>query len=398
MGRCYNGSTQPMLIGLVDCNNFYVSCERLFQPALKKCPIVVIARPNGCIVACSNSVKKIGIKVGMPYPQVKAQLDNIEAVAIVGNLKQYQEISNRVMKSLQMLTTEINVYSIDEAFFKITDRLSAQNECDIIATTIEKWTGIPVSIGASYSMTLAKMATKKAKLNKKSVIACSIDEILELTHQTPVSEIWGIGKQKSKRLSEIGIKSANDYIKLEDNYLRNMFGVDSLRTKHEILGIESIQLTKNKEKKSISSSRVFDRPTNSIEIVRAEIAKHITKICTKSIKQNTKITAIAVKLYHEKGKSSFTVANIPNNEISLWLNTIDIKLKNQIKYQRLYFRCKIFTIELAQSSQKQIPIKQKKTTEIINMVKQSFGSKALFIATEQLYNKQNLMIELPTVN
>lgn len=383
-----------MLTALIDCNNFYVSCERLFKPILWNKPVVILARENGCIVSCSNAVKRLDIKIGTQYIKEKPKLDAIGTVAIVGNLKKYQEISRRVMHSIELMNSNLKIYSIDEAFITLKNSESARRDCILIAKNIEKWTGIPVAIGASFSMTLAKLASRDAKQNKRPCIATTTDEVIQMLLKTKVENIWGIGSKTSKKLKAIGTCNALEYVNLNDNYLRNFFGIEAVRTKYELLGTPSINLNNCKTKQTISSSRVFSKPCNESNVIRSELARHISKICQKAQQQNSKIETITIKLYKEDGKELFTVTQIANNNISSWLNLIDKRLVSQ----STYYRAKAVATKLQTNKQRQLNAENNELNQLLNTARTKFGKKALCLGTELLMPIITKSLDLPEVS
>ena len=210
-------------IVLVDCNNFFVSCEELFDPSLKGKPVCVLSNNDGCVVARSNPAKDLGITMGMPYFIAKQKYKN--AIYLSGNHARYREISKRIMQKLYDFSPNVEIYSIDEAFIDITgcERTHKTTYLGIaqkIRSSIKDETGIDVSIGLSSSKTLAKLASEiaKSKIRKKTdmsgVFEINVENMGDILRETSINEIWGIGRNLDKTLRRHNIRSALDFINL----------------------------------------------------------------------------------------------------------------------------------------------------------------------------------------
>ena len=209
------------MIALADCNNFYASCERVFNPGLKNKPIVVLSNNDGCIIARSNEAKSLGIKMGEPVFKVRHIIKKNNVYVFSTNFALYGDMSSRVMSLLDDMSPEIEIYSIDEAFmnFKgIKDQLGIASH---IRRTIKKSTGIPISIGIAKTKTLAKVANYIAKRHMKRDVCLLIGQnnILKTLKCLPVSKIWGIGSKYSRILNSYNIKTAYDFIQLNEEWV-----------------------------------------------------------------------------------------------------------------------------------------------------------------------------------
>ena len=195
------------MIALLDCNNFYVSCERLFNPKLINRPVVVLSNNDGCIISRSNEAKRMGIKMGEPVFKVKHILRKGKVIVLSSNYSIYGDISNRIMNILKDSLSDVEIYSIDEAFFSLRGVNDRQKKCIYLADKILKWTGIPVSIGIAKTKTLAKIANRvvkkkkeysRLKFNYKNVLEVKKDNDLEyILNNTNVQDVWGVGKKLS---------------------------------------------------------------------------------------------------------------------------------------------------------------------------------------------------------
>lgn len=249
------------MIGLVDCNNFFVSCERVFRPDLMGKPVVVLSNNDGCAVAISEEAKRLGISRGMPFFKFKNMAERNGVVAFSGNHRLYKDMSARVMATLQSMTDEIEVYSIDEAFLAIPDSVSDYATFGRrIAKTVRRDTGIPVSLGLANTKTLAKIAARFAKKYSGYHGACLIDtpqKTLSALSLTSVTDVWGIGRRHGKRLNDSGIMTALQFVELPEDTIMRWFGIAGLRTWRELRGLPCIDRDNSESRQSITSSRSF---------------------------------------------------------------------------------------------------------------------------------------------
>jgi DNA polymerase V len=238
-------------IALVDCNNFYVSCERLFNPKLINCPVVVLSNNDGCIVARSNEAKKLGIKMGAPLFMYKELIQREHVAVCSSNYTLYGDISARIHKTLSTFTDKMESYSIDEAFLEFDDITAAKQ----IRNTILQNIGVPVSIGVSNTKTLAKVATHYAKKNPYGFYFL---QHIASHKDFKVEDVWGIGSRTAKALWGFGIKTAWDFSNQEEAWIKKVFGVVGVRIANELRGISCLSLEEIKTKrKSIVRSRSF---------------------------------------------------------------------------------------------------------------------------------------------
>jgi DNA polymerase V len=270
------------VFALVDCNNFYASCERVFNPKLEGKPVVVLSNNDGCVVARSNEAKALGIGMGVPAFEVKDVIKKNGVEVFSSNYALYADMSSRVMETLSSFTTDIEIYSIDEAFLNLAGfSCSLTDYGRKIRKAVKKWTGIPVTVGIARTKTLAKIA---GRIAKKSVKA---DGVLDLTDspfinrtlaEVPVEKVWGVGIKTTLKLKRAGIKTAMDLQNADINWIRNKFGVVGVRTVYELRGICCYPLEQNPPvKKSITVSRMFGRPVESIEELKEAVASYASR-------------------------------------------------------------------------------------------------------------------------
>ena len=247
------------MIFLVDCNNFYVSCERIFRPDLKNVPVVVLSNNDGCIISRSNEAKKLGIKMGEPVFKINKFMKENNVRVFSSNFELYGEISNRVMKSLSKFSDDLEIYSIDEAFMSIKYSSDYSIVAKEIISNIKTDVGIPVSVGVSKTKTLAKVASSIAKnIDQNYSILKNELRIFQSLRNLPVHEIWGIGYRYSKFLNKNKIFTAIDLVNRNKNWILGNMNINVLKTTQELRGVECFPIINvPPSKKSITVSRSF---------------------------------------------------------------------------------------------------------------------------------------------
>ena len=213
------------LFALVDCDNFYCSCERVFDPSLKNKPVAVLSNNDGCIIARSQEVKDFGIKMGDPFYKVSKFLKAHNTSVFSSNYELYGSMSQRVIQTLRTFSNNVEIYSIDECFIEIPDNniTSLEAISTDIVNTVKRWTGIPVKVGIASTKTLAKAASelvKMHKINKKYFLLTDEYKINAELETFPVGDIWGVGRATKKKLHSIGITTALKLANLGDNYIK----------------------------------------------------------------------------------------------------------------------------------------------------------------------------------
>ena len=253
-----------MYYGLVDCNNFFVSCERLFNPELEGKPVVVLSNNDGCAISRSNEAKALGIPMGCPAFKIKDIPGAENVIAISSNHVLYSDISHRIMSILGKEVDSLQVYSVDEAFFKINcaDAMDAECECAALAEKIRRSTGIPVSVGIASTKTLAKIASHIAKKRTRKMVHTLLDRatIERELRLIAVDDVWGIGRRISEKLHRSGVYSAYDFTRLPSSFIKSVFNINVERTRLELLGESVAEISPIDDKKqSITTSRSFGR-------------------------------------------------------------------------------------------------------------------------------------------
>ncbi len=275
------------LFALVDCNNFYASCERVFNPSLKDKPIVVLSNNDGCVIARSNEAKAIGIKMGEPIFKCQGLVDRHKVFVYSANFVLYGDISRRVMNTLSSFSSEMEIYSIDEAFLSLDgfENFDLDQYALKIRQKIKRDTGLPVSVGIAPTKTLAKIANRFAKKHTPTGgVFCLIkeDEINRWLEKTAVEDIWGIGFEKAIVLKRNGIENALQLKQAKDDWIKKHLTVVSLKTVLELRGIACFGLDETTpDKKAIGTSRTFGREVNSFGELQEAVAAYIAKSAQK---------------------------------------------------------------------------------------------------------------------
>ena len=277
------------MIALADCNNFYVSCERVFQPWLNERPVIVLSNNDGCAIARSNEAKRLGIKMGAPYHQIKDLCQKNRVSVFSSNYELYGDMSRRVVSILMRFAPEYEVYSIDESFLSLEQIHDPVRTAKEMRETVLKWTGIPISIGIGPTKTLAKMANRMAKEQDAGYLMLKESEN-SLISSIRVSDVWGIGRKIEERLKRLKILTAMDLINAPAPAIRKAGGVQLERTQKELHGMQCIKIEQIPEpKKNVCCSRSFGRTVTDLEELEEAVANHAVR-ATQKIRKEGSIT------------------------------------------------------------------------------------------------------------
>lgn len=287
------------MIALVDCNNFYVSCERVFAPKLRNRPVVVLSNNDGCVIARSEEAKALGIKMGVPYFQIDYLIDKENLAVFSSNYTLYGDMSARVMEALNMFSPETEIYSIDEAFLNIENKgkesiaLAQKVRSDVL-----KWLGLPVSVGIAPNKTLAKIANRLAKKLKLGVFELSNEKAInEVLTETAINDIWGIGYNSAKKLKALGITNGFQLKNLDRRWARKLLSVVGARIVEELNGKICLPLELvPPSKKSITCSRSFGCSVTEFEHLNEALNDYLVKAGEKMRRQNLVANAVTVFL------------------------------------------------------------------------------------------------------
>jgi len=337
-------------LALVDCNSFYVSCERLFNPKIRKKPVVVLSNNDGCIISRSNEAKALGIKMGEPYFKGKDIIIKNKVEVFSSNYSLYGDLSRRVMRTLKRFNTEIEVYSIDEAFIDLSSFPDSEVEKvgKQIRETVLKWTGIPTSIGIAKTKTLSKVANHIAKKKKSGVVSLigieNLDPILE---RIEINDVWGVGRQLTKFYQKNGIYNAKQLKNKSNTWIKKCSNVLSSRTAMELRGIPCINIeTTQTKRKSCVVSRSFGKRIETFQELKEAVANYCLNASEKIRSESLVAKAITIFVrtspfqrnygYYSNSKTiDFPIAT--NNSIEIVKTAVSILesiFKNGYRYQK----------------------------------------------------------------
>ena len=317
-----NHTSLNQSFALVDCNNFYASCERVFNPKLIGKPIVVLSNNDGCIITRSAEAKAMGIKMGEPYFKAKKTIQQNNVKVFSSNYALYGDISQRVMETLSGFSPDIEIYSIDEAFlgFNGFKNYELNTYCRHMREKIKKWVGIPVSIGLSETKTLAKIANHLAKKNHHYAGVCilkdkfAIDRALK---ETEINDVWGIGRRSSIFLKRYNIRTAKDFTLLNRQWIRKNIGIVGEKIYFELKGVSCIDLELLPvDKKSCCVSRSFSKPIEKLNDLEESISNYGIRVAEKIRKE--KLVA--------QSMSIFVLTNHFNKRERQYSNSIKLQL------------------------------------------------------------------------
>ena len=337
-------------LALVDCNSFYVSCERLFNPRIRRKPVVVLSNNDGCIISRSNEAKALGIKMGEPYFKAKDIIVRNKVEVFSSNYSLYGDLSRRVMRTLKRFNSEIEVYSIDEAFLDLSNFPDQDVEKigKEIRETVLQWTGIPTSIGIAKTKTLSKVANHIAKKKESGVTnLIGIDNLDPILEKVEINDIWGVGKQLTKFYQKNGIYNAKQLKNKSNTWIKKSSNVLGSRTAMELRGIPCINLeTTQTKRKSCVVSRSFGKRIEKFQELKEAVANYCLNASEKIRSESLVAKAITVFVrtspfqrnfgYYSNAKTiDFPIAT--NNSIEIVKTAVSILeaiFKNGYQYQK----------------------------------------------------------------
>ena len=293
-------SELPPVFGLIDCNSFYASCERVFRPDLAKVPVVVLSNNDGCVIARSYDAKPF-VKMGEPYFQIKDKLRRHGIVAFSSNYALYGDMSQRVMSVIESMVPAVEVYSIDESFADLRGVPCPENLGREIRTRVLRCTGIPVGVGIAHTKTLAKLANHTAKRLQAQtggvVDICDTFKRDWVLRNTDVSEVWGVGRRMKAHLDAMGIKTAMDLAKANPWTLRNKFSVVIEKTARELAGTSCLELDEpDPPKQEICCSRAFGQRMTELPAIKEAVATYMMRASEKLRAQHSLCKKIRVSI------------------------------------------------------------------------------------------------------
>ena len=398
-------------IALVDCNSFYVSCERLFNPKIRNKPVVVLSNNDGCIISRSNEAKALGIKMGEPYFKARDIIIKNKVEVFSSNYSLYGDLSRRVMRTLKRFNSKIEVYSIDEAFLDLSN-FSDKEVKDVgkeIRSTVLQWTGIPTSIGIAKTKTLSKIANHIAKKQKSGVVSLigleSLDPILE---KIEIGDVWGVGRQLTKFYKKNGIYNAKQLKNASNTWIKKCNNVLSSRTAMELKGITCIDLeTTASKRKSCVVSRSFGKRVESFQELKEAIASYCLNASEKIRSESLVAKAITIFIrtspfqknygYYSNSKTiNFPIST--NNSIEIVKAAVSI-LESIFKDGYNYQKAGVMLTGLSSASVAKNLFSSEKDKKINSLMRSidntnyRYGRSTLSLAGAGVYKKWNMKRE-----
>ncbi len=326
-------------VGLLDCNNFFVSCERLFRPDLMQRPVVVLSSNDGCVVARSKEIKDKGIPMGVPYFQVKDSLKDINAVAFSSHFALYRDISRRVFEVMQRELALVEQYSIDEGFFTMKgSEMEVMKQIRHLKDSVEREVGVPVSIGVATSKTAAKYASTVAKKTEGLFVMWTKDD-KTLLQKTKLKDIWGVGLRTAEHFKKHGLLTVGDIIAVQRRQIKALFGVAGERLWLELQGIPAVDVSRqHSTQQSILSSRSFKGTSSDEAVLKDAVAYHVRHAAEDLRNMKLKTSCIQVMLgtsrhgdYFMQGGFEIALLATPTSDSFVLLKAADALVERLFK-------------------------------------------------------------------
>lgn len=390
------------MFALVDCNNFYASCQRVFEPHLRNKPVVILSNNDGCVIARSNEAKALGIPMGAPAFEYKNTFNTNNVHVFSSNYALYGDMSSRVMNILATYSPDIEIYSIDEAFLKFKGfELFDLNQIGLdMQKTVTKGTGIPISVGIAPTKALAKVANKIAKKypeRTKSVYTIDTEEKrIKALKWTKIEDVWGIGRKHARRLQAKNILTAYQFTLLSDDWVRKEMAVVGLRLKQELQGKSTLDLELPKNKKSIATTRSFEKMYTKFEDISERVATFTASCSEKLRHQDSHCNMIMVFVqtnYFRKDQPQYSRSiviqtDFPTNSTIELNHYAQIGLKAIYKEGFQYKKAGVIVMGLTPNTETQLSLfncsnpKHQPLMQAIDKMNKSYGVNKIKFATQ----------------
>jgi DNA polymerase V len=400
-------------LALVDCNNFYVSCERLFRPDLAGVPMVVLSNNDGCVVSRSNESKALGIKMGQPWFECKELAEEHGILAFSSNYELYADLSNRVMKTLSDFSPSQEVYSIDECFVDLTGIPRLREVSYAMRQRVGMWVGMPVCVGIGPTKTLAKLANHVAKKHPRSkgvfnYNALTAEQKARLLAQLPVEEVWGVGRKLTNRLALHGIRTVLDLREAHVPTLRAEFGVVMEKIQRELQEVACIKLEEvQADKQQIISSRSFGGMVTELPVLKDALSTFVANACAKLRAQGSNVSVIQVFLQTNRFRKDLPqympslavpLPHPTNNtlEVNRWA---DYLCERMFKEGYQYKKAGIMLSEISPVTHQQgdlletAPASDSRLMQALDRLNKRYGHGAVKVSTQGVYDEWQMRQE-----
>ncbi|MDO6744341.1 Y-family DNA polymerase [Tenacibaculum soleae] len=392
------------MYALVDCNNFYASCERVFNPNLQHKPVAILSNNDGCVISMSDEAKKLQLPFGAPIFKWNQFCKNNNITVLSSNYPLYGDMSARVMKILEEFSPDIEVYSIDEAFlqFKGFENYNLEEHGTQIRSRVLQWTGIPTCVGVAPTKALTKIANKIARKYPKETkgvyVIDSEDKRIKALKWTAIENVWGIGSRLAKKLQAKGCVKAYDFTQLDDNWVRKNLSITVWKLKKDLEGISKIVLDEPVTKKAIATTRSFEHTFSDIDNIKERISTFATSCAEKLRKQNSSCHMVMVTLHSDRHKkdseqhraNKTVVFSYPTNSTLTISKSAVEAVKTIFKKGVKYKRAGVIVTGLVPSDNYQINMfaaenpKHKPLMQAIDKINQTFKSDKVKLANQDL--------------
>jgi len=393
------------MFALVDCNNFYASCERVFQPQLNDVPIVVLSNNDGCVVARSNEAKALSIPMGAPAFEYQRLFDQKGVRVFSSNYALYGDMSARVMAILSEFTPDMEVYSIDEAFLcfdGFEKHFDLQELGEQMRRKVTQGTGIPISVGFAPTKALAKVANRIAKKFPERTggvyVMDSPEKITRATQWLQVEDVWGIGRQHAARLNAMGVRSALEFTQMSDGWVKKNMSIVGLRLKNDLAGIRTLELEEPEIKQNIACTRSFERDYVEYHDLKERVVTFAHVCATKMRRQGSRCSAISVfvmsnffrKDKQQYSKSLYVKLPYPTNSSMELSHFATDALKKIYKPGIAYKRAGMMVMELTPEDCSQVMLfensspKQNALLAVVDKLNKSLGADKVKLAAQDL--------------
>jgi DNA polymerase V len=405
-------------LALVDCNNFYVSCERVFRPDLARVPLLVLSNNDGCVVSRSNEAKAIGIRMGQPWFECKALSEEHGILAMSSNYALYADLSSRVMNILSEYGAQHEVYSIDECFVDLTGIPKLREVSYAMRQKVMMWTGIPVCVGIGPTKTLAKLANYVAKKHPRSrgvfnYNALTNDQKTRLLQHIPAKEVWGVGRKLSEKLARHGVHSVDDLRQAHAPTLRAEFGVVMEKIQRELQEIACIELQEiQPNRQQIISSRSFGKMVTELPVLQDALSSFVANACAKLRAQNSHAAVIQVFLQTNRFRKDLpqympslaVPLPSPTNdslEVNRWASYLCDRM---FKPEYLYKKAGILLSEISPVTHRQGDLLEPETTsnsqlmQALDKLNQRYGRGTVKVSTQGAFKEWQMRQERKSPN
>jgi DNA polymerase V len=392
------------VFALVDCNNFYVSCERLFNPALEGKPVVVLSNNDGCVVARSNEAKEVGVQMGIPLFKIADLVKRHKIITLSSNYALYGDLSERVMSVLATMSPHQEIYSIDECFLDFHGFSETIKHGQEIRQIIKQWLGLPVCVGIGPSKTLAKLSNFIAKKRTQydsvfDIARLAVDEQTAIMQSILVDEIWGIGRKMSDRLNDIGIRTVRDLRDADPDQMQERFSVVVKRTVLELRGMSCLSLDEvTQPRKQIICSRSFGRSVYTINDLEEGVASYASRAAEKLRRDGSHVCVVQTFIHTNSFAASqpqysrqatFRLPSPTDDTIAITKAAI-ASLRQIFKSGYAYQKAGVVLIDLIPAATQQLQLftavekvsKSQKLMQVLDATNAAMGHKTLYLAAE----------------